>query len=86
MANIIDKFHSQYDKLKKDFNEVSNKLVGENRVISFKHKSLPVSATMTLIYGQEVLINRAPLLDLKVGFDTNGNKELMNQMKASFLV
>lgn len=85
MQTIIDNFHSQYDKLKKDFNEVSNKLVGENRVFSFQHKSLPVSATMTLFYGQEVLINRAPLVDLKVDFNTNGDQALLSKIKADYL-
>lgn len=83
---VIEKFQAQREKLLTDFEETDNVVVDNEKHISFSHKTLPVSARITLSYGEEELINRPNVVGMEVSFSSENQKPLSKQVEKKYKI
>jgi hypothetical protein len=83
---VIEKFQAQRDKLLTDFEETNSIVVDNEKHFSFSHKTLPVSARITLSYGEEDLINRPNVVGMAVSFSSENQKPLSKQVEKKYKI
>tara|TARA_Y100001960_G_scaffold284737_1_gene320756 strand:- start:15837 stop:16100 length:264 start_codon:yes stop_codon:yes gene_type:complete len=83
---VIEKFQAQRDKLLTDFEETTNVVICDKKHFNFTHKTLPVSARITLSYGEEDLINRPNVVGMEVSFSSENQKPLSKQVEKKYKV
>lgn len=66
--SMVEQFQKERDEILKTFNEIDSETIDDKKFFNFKHKCMSTSARITLTYGDEVIINRPSIIDIKTEF------------------
>ncbi len=66
--SMVEQFEKERNEILKTFNEINFETIDDQKFFNFKHKNMPITARITLTYGDEVIVNRPPIIDIKTEF------------------